>query len=729
MVVPVLGLWLLLEADYATWLRAAAVSIGTFIIGIAPFQLGHPWYWIIQLYSSTAAYYHETSVNAFNFLALIGGIRQQDSGTLGGISFFTLGMASLVPLYAFVGYVLWRARNARVLFYTSFVALFGFFMFAPRMHERYLYPALVFVIPLALESSEMMVVFAVLTVTCLFNLAYIKQTLESTAVFLDAHDGLAMLVSAMNLAAFAIAVRFGLTMLSRESAPSENSLLQLYQRLRPVEPRTRARSTVEATEERPLLPWIRKDTITIALLTLAAIATRFWRIGNPPEIVFDEVHFVGQARKYLHSETFLDPHPPVAKMLIALGIWLFGDHSWSWRLGNATLGTILVAVTYLLGRRMFKDRLAATLAAGFVLLDGFFMVDSRIACIDIVYLTFAAISYLLLFRFMQTDGLLEKRKMLIFLGIALGLCLGSKLYIPVVACVLAAGFVAYNVWQMDPAQTNGQAGDVPDAYRERRVGAAVVTLATVTAIFYLSTFLIHYILGWWGGISDLFDYYKQIVWYENSVSTATHPYASPWWSWPLMLRPVAYWQHFPPEGKVSTVWGGGNPLIWWGALTGMTFTAIYAFERPTVTRLFMLSGYLAYVLMWVWIGRTLFLYHYMPAAYLGFLALAAVLAECWYGGDELWFEHLAILATIAPALLLGLGWLWGSIGLVAMLAGWAACVIRAPRNSGKFVTATFVTGVIVLFVYFFPVWTAMPIERASYYARMWLSGPGIRNWI
>jgi len=42
----------------------------------------------------------------------------------------------------------------------------------------------------------------------------------------------------------------------------------------------------------------------------------------------------------------------------------------------------------------------------------------------------------------------------------------------------------------------------------------------------------------------------------------------------------------------------------------------------------------------------------MPAVYLGFLALAAVIAECWYGGEEMWFEHLAILATIVPALFL-----------------------------------------------------------------------------
>ncbi len=143
-----------------------------------------------------------------------------------------------------------------------------------------------------------------------------------------------------------------------------------------------------------------------------------------------------------------------------------------------------------------------------------------------------------------------------------------------------------------------------------------------------------------------------------------------------MLRPVAYWQHFPKEGKVSTVWGGGNPLLWWGALTGMTFNAVYTLERPNVTRIFMLSGYLAYVLMWVWIGRTLFLYHYMPAVYLGFLALAAVLAECWYGGEELWFEHLAMLATIVPALSSASAQ-WGLLASVVMLGGMGCAVLGA----------------------------------------------------
>src|SRR5208283_5664898 len=146
--------------------------------------------------------------------------------------------------------------------------------------------------------------------------------------------------------------------------------------------------------------WI--DTVTIVILTGVAAGLRFWHIWAPPEIVFDEVHFVGQARHYLHGESFLDPHPPLAKLIIALGILLFGDHPWSWRVGNATLGTALVGITYLLGRLLSGSRLVGAIAGAIILCDGMYLVDSHYAVIDIVYLTCAAVAYLLFFRFAQT---------------------------------------------------------------------------------------------------------------------------------------------------------------------------------------------------------------------------------------------------------------------------------------------------------------------------------------
>ena len=195
-----------------------------------------------------------------------------------------------------------------------------------------------------------------------------------------------------------------------------------------------------------------------------------------------------------------------------------------------------------------------------------------------------------------------------------------------------------------------------DLLEPMNVGA-VVLVGSVATITYLAVFLPHFWLGWWGGISDLCKYYNDVVWYEKSVSSATHPYSSRWWSWPLMLRPIAYWQNFPKTGDVQTVWGGGNPLLWWGALTAITITAVQAIERPSLTRSFLVIGYLSYLLIWAWIGRTLFLYHYMASVYFGYLALAILLAECFKERAEPW-EHLALLLTMTPVFFLGLPLTW-----------------------------------------------------------------------
>src|SRR5229473_1487671 len=69
MYVPVLGLWTLIKLPLSQWWRPALAAVAVVVVGVLPFQLGHPWYWILELYHSTAAYYLETSVNAFNLMA------------------------------------------------------------------------------------------------------------------------------------------------------------------------------------------------------------------------------------------------------------------------------------------------------------------------------------------------------------------------------------------------------------------------------------------------------------------------------------------------------------------------------------------------------------------------------------------------------------------------------------------------------------------------------------
>jgi hypothetical protein len=106
--------------------------------------------------------------------------------------------------------MIWRARAARAALLAMFVALFGVFMFAPRMHERYLYYPLIFLIPIALESEFLTSIFAIVTGTFLFNLVYLKHLTDTSSYFPD-HPTLALIAPAsINLAVFFAVTAYGL---------------------------------------------------------------------------------------------------------------------------------------------------------------------------------------------------------------------------------------------------------------------------------------------------------------------------------------------------------------------------------------------------------------------------------------------------------------------------------------------------------------------------------------
>lgn len=64
--------------------------------------------------------------------------------------------------------------------------------------------------------------------------------------------------------------------------------------------------------------------IACTVVTVLAFIARFWRIGHPDQVVFDEVHFGAFAGQYIRREYYFDVHPPFAKMLNGLAGWWVG---------------------------------------------------------------------------------------------------------------------------------------------------------------------------------------------------------------------------------------------------------------------------------------------------------------------------------------------------------------------------------------------------------------------
>jgi dolichyl-phosphate-mannose--protein O-mannosyl transferase len=129
---------------------------------------------------------------------------------------------------------------------------------------------------------------------------------------------------------------------------------------------------------------------------------------------------------------------------------------------------------------------------------------------------------------------------------------------------------------------------------------------------------------------------------------------------------------------IGNIYTMGHPLIWWAGLLGV----IYALGRwvwgvwqriaGTVSKdkneifafSLILAGYFGMFLPWVASPRIMFLYHYLPSV--PFLCLAL------------------------------------SYGL---------CSVKKIRPSGTYVVTGYLILVILLFIYFYPQWSALPLPQ------------------
>ncbi len=219
-----MGLWTLINAGVAECGWCAAAFAGTVALGILPYQIGHPWDWIVNVYQDLGTRFSEASVGAFNFMGLIGGMGTPDSDVAIGVSYRALGLSIVGAVYVVVSYMVWRARSAGAAMLATFVALFGVFMFAPRMHERYLYYPLIFLIPIALENRFLISAFAIVSATFFFNLLYIKHLTDTSSYFPD-HPSAALIVTAsINLAVFIAVTVYGLVRDSPGTSSSAGTL-------------------------------------------------------------------------------------------------------------------------------------------------------------------------------------------------------------------------------------------------------------------------------------------------------------------------------------------------------------------------------------------------------------------------------------------------------------------------------------------------------------------------
>ena len=476
----------------------------------------------------------------------------------------------------------------------------------------------------------------------------------------------------------------------------------------------------QALRSNEQVSWLYRETIVIVALTTLAAATRFVRLGHPAALIYDERTVLMQASSYLRGQPFfLSLHPPLAKLLVACGVELFGDHSYARRIPSALIGTLLVPTNYLLARRMFLSRLAASLAGVLTLCEGMLLVASRVGMINIFYVTFAALAYLGLFRFRQIATHARRRSLILFIGIMLGCGFASKAGISVIAAAVVVGCLIVTMWN-------------ERTRRDRRelIHKTVGLLAMIGGMslgIYVMAFLPYYHYGWWTGIGDLVRYQRWVI-VNNQKLPTMGPNSSPVWSWPLMLRAFPYWSSdWDLSGRAVNVWCGGNPMIWWTVPPALVVAVVRAIRERSLSWTFAPLAYGAYMLMWLPVRRFVMIYDYLPMYEVGLMATAGALAVNWRGEGKTWEQGLLLIPT-SLVLLCALHRYVGVAAASGIVAVWCILVWLNKGHAGRFVGIVTMVMIVIVFVYFYPLWSGIPLTHSEYFGRMWFQGPGLPNW-
>jgi len=118
--------------------------------------------------------------------------------------------------------------------------------------------------------------------------------------------------------------------------------------------------------------------------------------------------------------------------------------------------------------------------------------------------------------------------------------------------------------------------------------------------------------------------------YHNDLRQP-HPASSPWWAWPMDLKPV-WFENATYAGDAGTmIYDGGNPALWWLAISAMVFACWQAFKRRSLGLTLIVMAFFWQWLSWSRIDRAAFEYHFYTALPFFFAGLAYFMAELWHG--------------------------------------------------------------------------------------------------
>ena len=426
--------------------------------------------------------------------------------------------------------------------------------------------------------------------------------------------------------------------------------------------------------------FLKENKIGILLFFLLAlsIGLKLYRLDNPKSYYFDEIYYAFTAQEMAKGNragweightapqgfAYEWSHPHLGKELSAIGILIFGDNAFGWRFFQAIFGGFGTLFIYLLGKELFQSKRAGLIAAFLFTFESFIFVLSRIAMVDIFLMSFILLASLFLVKYARTP----KIAFLLLSGFFCGAAISVKW-----SGIYALEFLAVSsfllIFYREAYSEIGKKGSFYFQF-VKIIPKIFLVFVVIPFVVYLATYIPFFLYG--NSFSDFISLQNNMYGYHKGL-TATHPYQSSWWKWPLLLRPVYLYLGSGKE-ESAHIYAIGNPFIWWSGCVFLILSVVQVIRKELPALAFVTLSVFAYWLPWALSPRKLvFLYHFLASLPFVILIIAYFL-------DLLWSKSYYGRAFVLVYLAIALG----------------------------------------MFIYFYPILAAVPVSNVSVESFFWL---------
>ena len=406
----------------------------------------------------------------------------------------------------------------------------------------------------------------------------------------------------------------------------------------------------------------KKSSFGFFLILLLSYITYFKGYSEPADLFWDENYHIASAQRYLNGIFFLEPHPPLGKLLIAVGEEIFeanakndqfvklekaeylpeGFSFLGYRFFPALAAMLIAPLLYLIVLNISNQILTSILVSLFSVFDNALIVHNRGAMLEapqLLFILLGVYAYLKL-RILKYYRLVWSLALGISCALALTIKINSAviLIFPLIIlieipefkswllrCILPIFFTYLFVWQLhfliakkvEPSLTDRGYFEVSSEYKkvlnQNESGKPSTLFLGIKEAFNFSN-------NYQKGVPKL-DLCKDD---ENGSSPL---------GWPLGIRSINYrWKEF--NNKTSYLYLVINPISWLVGLIGvissvllMCLNAVKDISKKRLIILFLAT----YIVSWLaplLMQRVFYLYHYFIPLVVSWILFAISLSYC-----------------------------------------------------------------------------------------------------